>query len=445
MRTETAGESSAANPLDRLRSRGPLRRPAALTSGDAFAEIFASMASFTAPPPPTRPIKEESRETPKAADRPNIDPGSDRRVEVTEANGRSIDDDGPEHQQSSPNAEAPVTDAPPAHREVTPHADPRAKPSPSVEVPEQTPTPDRPDAAVPDDQPTNTSTGEIGDASQHDRSSDPGTSTPTVEPIEGDPRPPASATTPDGESDRKITEPVSNDPREVLPARDGGDQRDRPRAETEAELDPAPPRRPERTADAGKPTVAPKSDAAAEPNLPPPSADPPIPPAPRPAVTPAVAAVTSAPANPASPSTAATRPAGRTSAVPPGGNPTPKRSNNAGMSAANKPKAESPDKTARLDRIKLIQRVTRAFARMSDTRDPVRLKLATENLGSVTVQMRVKDAQVDARVTAETRAAAQVLRAHLPELRQRLQQMNLRVDRLDVESEDEPSAERRQR
>ena len=93
-----------------------------------------------------------------------------------------------------------------------------------------------------------------------------------------------------------------------------------------------------------------------------------------------------------------------------------------------------------LSRVKLIQRVSKAFQHLGPEGGVVRLRLAPAELGSVRVEMRVKHRQVEARVIAESEAASAALREHLPELRQRLESQGMQVERLEIESEQEESS-----
>jgi flagellar hook-length control protein FliK len=85
--------------------------------------------------------------------------------------------------------------------------------------------------------------------------------------------------------------------------------------------------------------------------------------------------------------------------------------------------------------VKLIQRVSKAFQHLGPEGGVIRLRLAPSELGSVRVEMRVKQRKVEARVVAETDAAGAALREHLPELRQRLESQRMQVERLEIEVE----------
>lgn len=94
-----------------------------------------------------------------------------------------------------------------------------------------------------------------------------------------------------------------------------------------------------------------------------------------------------------------------------------------------------------VSRAKLVQRVSRAFHQLGGSGGIVRMRLAPAELGSVRIEMRVQDRRVEARVVAESEAAGQILRDHLPELRQRLEAQGMKIERIDVRTEQEPSAD----
>lgn len=98
-------------------------------------------------------------------------------------------------------------------------------------------------------------------------------------------------------------------------------------------------------------------------------------------------------------------------------------------------KAKNASNAETVSRVKLIQRVSKAFHHLGPDGGTVRLRLAPAELGSVRVEMRIQQRSVQARVVAETEAASNALREHLPELRQRLESQGLQIERLDVETE----------
>ncbi|MDB4749321.1 flagellar hook-length control protein FliK [Rubripirellula sp.] len=111
----------------------------------------------------------------------------------------------------------------------------------------------------------------------------------------------------------------------------------------------------------------------------------------------------------------------------------------AATKAANRPAAESRGKKAQttdtLARIKLIQRVSKAFQHLGPEGGVIRLRLAPAEMGSVRVEMRIQQRKVAARVVAETEAASAALREHLPDLRARLESFGMQVEKLEIETE----------
>ncbi|MDC0288016.1 flagellar hook-length control protein FliK [Rubripirellula sp.] len=107
--------------------------------------------------------------------------------------------------------------------------------------------------------------------------------------------------------------------------------------------------------------------------------------------------------------------------------------------AANRPSADARgkkvDTTDTLARVKLIQRVSKAFQHLGPEGGVIRLRLAPAEMGSVRVEMRIQQRKVAARVIAETEAASAALREHLPDLRARLESFGMEVEQLDIETE----------
>ncbi|TWU50904.1 Flagellar hook-length control protein FliK [Rubripirellula tenax] len=103
-----------------------------------------------------------------------------------------------------------------------------------------------------------------------------------------------------------------------------------------------------------------------------------------------------------------------------------------------KTKASAGSQTDNVDtlaRIKLIQRVSKAFQHLGPDGGVVRLRLAPSELGTVRVEMRLHQSKIEARVVADTEAASAALREHLPELRSRLESFGLQVEKMDVETD----------
>lgn len=88
-----------------------------------------------------------------------------------------------------------------------------------------------------------------------------------------------------------------------------------------------------------------------------------------------------------------------------------------------------------VSRVKLIQRVSRAFQHLGNEGGMIRLRLAPAELGAVKVEMQIQSGSVQARVVAETEAASNALREHLPDLRARLESFGMQIESIEVETE----------
>lgn len=88
-----------------------------------------------------------------------------------------------------------------------------------------------------------------------------------------------------------------------------------------------------------------------------------------------------------------------------------------------------------VSRVKLIQRVSKAFQHLGPEGGVVRLRLAPAEMGAVRVEMRIDQRKVQARVVAETEAASAALREHLPDLRARLESFGMQVEKLEIETD----------
>jgi flagellar hook-length control protein FliK len=88
-----------------------------------------------------------------------------------------------------------------------------------------------------------------------------------------------------------------------------------------------------------------------------------------------------------------------------------------------------------VSRVKLVQRVSRAFQHLGLEGGVIRLRLAPDELGSVQVEMRIEQRHVQARVIAETEATSAALREHLPDLRARLESFGMQVESIEIETQ----------
>jgi flagellar hook-length control protein FliK len=99
---------------------------------------------------------------------------------------------------------------------------------------------------------------------------------------------------------------------------------------------------------------------------------------------------------------------------------------------ANAGQATGKGTEAGVDPAKFVQRVANAFSALGQRNGPVRLKLYPPELGSLRMEITVKNGTLSAKVEAETAAARVLLVDNLPMLRERLAEQGIKVDRFDV-------------
>jgi flagellar hook-length control protein FliK len=87
----------------------------------------------------------------------------------------------------------------------------------------------------------------------------------------------------------------------------------------------------------------------------------------------------------------------------------------------------------RVDPARFIGRVSKAFHTAQDRGGTLQLRLAPPELGSLRLELTVKEGVMTAALETETTAARRMLLDHLPALRERLAEQNIRVERFDVD------------
>ena len=108
-------------------------------------------------------------------------------------------------------------------------------------------------------------------------------------------------------------------------------------------------------------------------------------------------------------------------------------------SAANPTKAQSAadsegsSQEASVQRVRFVQRVARAFQTLQDGGGSVRLRLHPPELGSLRMELTVRDGIMRARMEVENNAARTAILEHLPMLRERLAQQDIRIEQFEVE------------
>jgi flagellar hook-length control protein FliK len=89
------------------------------------------------------------------------------------------------------------------------------------------------------------------------------------------------------------------------------------------------------------------------------------------------------------------------------------------------------------ERARFVQRVASAFRSLGDEGGELRLRLSPPELGSLRVELSVRDGVLNARLETETSSARNLLLDNLPALRDRLAEQNIKVEKFDVDVRDE--------
>ena len=94
---------------------------------------------------------------------------------------------------------------------------------------------------------------------------------------------------------------------------------------------------------------------------------------------------------------------------------------------------QSGPSMSEVDRARFVQRVARAFHAADEQGGQVRLRLSPPELGALRLEVTVRDGVMTARLETETQSAKNLLLDHMPMLRERLAEQNIRVERFDVD------------
>jgi flagellar hook-length control protein FliK len=107
------------------------------------------------------------------------------------------------------------------------------------------------------------------------------------------------------------------------------------------------------------------------------------------------------------------------------------------MSRAPSPRGDAAGSTHHeVDRVRFVQRVSRAFQSLGNQEGHVRLRLSPSSLGAMTLEVTLRGGEMVARMETETAAAKSLLLDSLPALRERLSQHEVRIARFDVDLAD---------
>jgi flagellar hook-length control protein FliK len=91
------------------------------------------------------------------------------------------------------------------------------------------------------------------------------------------------------------------------------------------------------------------------------------------------------------------------------------------------------DELPRIDPARFIGRVAKAFQTAEERGGALQLRLSPPELGALRLELTVKDGVMTAALETETASARRLLLDHLPALRERLAEQNIRVERFDVD------------
>jgi flagellar hook-length control protein FliK len=87
----------------------------------------------------------------------------------------------------------------------------------------------------------------------------------------------------------------------------------------------------------------------------------------------------------------------------------------------------------RIDPSRFVGRVAKAFQTANERGGTLQLRLSPPELGALRIQLTVKDGVMSAALETDNAGARRVLLDHLPALRDRLAEQNIRVERFDVD------------
>jgi flagellar hook-length control protein FliK len=114
------------------------------------------------------------------------------------------------------------------------------------------------------------------------------------------------------------------------------------------------------------------------------------------------------------------------------------RAQRAGATAKGLAHVASPD-LPRVDAARFVGRVAKAVQTAQERGGLVQLRLSPPELGSLRLELSMHNGVMTAAVETETPAARQILLDHLPALRDRLAEQNIRIERFDVDVRQENS------
>jgi len=86
-----------------------------------------------------------------------------------------------------------------------------------------------------------------------------------------------------------------------------------------------------------------------------------------------------------------------------------------------------------VDQARFVQRVAKAFRTADDQGGQIRIRLSPPELGSLKLEITLRNGVMTAKLETETNSARTLLLDNLPALRQRLADQNIKIERFDVD------------
>jgi flagellar hook-length control protein FliK len=96
-------------------------------------------------------------------------------------------------------------------------------------------------------------------------------------------------------------------------------------------------------------------------------------------------------------------------------------------------RTKGADEMPRVDPARFVGRVAKAFQTAQERGGTLQIRLSPPELGAMRHELTVKDGVMTAALEPDTTSARRVLLEHLPTLRDRLAEQNIRVERFDVD------------
>jgi flagellar hook-length control protein FliK len=97
------------------------------------------------------------------------------------------------------------------------------------------------------------------------------------------------------------------------------------------------------------------------------------------------------------------------------------------------PHAEGESHMPTIDRARFVQRVANAFRSAQQNDGQIQMRLSPPELGSLKIEIAVRNGVLSANLEAETPDARRVLLDNLPALRQRLAEQDIRIEKFEVD------------